>query len=85
MFVARSALRSTASARQAHPHTKLLIIEDTPFDEIAAKAAGIPFLAVCTGKYDRSAFTDSDAVAVIDTLADSCEAILGALQGQLAS
>lgn len=40
----RSAL--TASARQAHPHTRLLIIWDTPIDGIAAKAAGIPFLAV---------------------------------------
>ena len=62
-----------------------LAVRAPPVDGLAAKAAGIPFLAVCTGKYDPSAFTDSDAVAVIDTLADSCEAILGALQGQLAS
>ena len=70
-FGVRSPVRSalTASARQAHPHTRLLIIGDTPFDGIAAKAAGIPFLAVCTGKYDRSAFQDSDAVAMIGTLA----------------
>ena len=84
-FGVRSPVRSalTASARQAHPHTKLLIIGDTPFDGIAAKAAGIPFLAVCTGKYDRLSFTDSNAVAVIDTLADSCEAILAAMQDEL--
>lgn len=83
-FGVRSLVRSalTASARQAHPHTRLLIIGDTPFDGIAAKAAGIPFLAVCTGKYDRSAFEDSDAVAVIDTLADNCEVILAAMQGE---
>ena len=61
----RSAL--TASARQAHPHTRLLIIGDTPFDGIAAKAAGIPFLAVCTGKYDRSAFEDSARKAHANT------------------
>ena len=62
-FGVRSPVRSalTASARQAHPNTRLLIIGDTPFDGIAAKAAGIPFLAVCTGKYDRSAFQDRDA------------------------
>lgn len=52
---------------------------------MAAKAAGIPLLAVCTGKYDRLAFTDSDAVGVIDTLADGYEMILTALQGELAS
>ena len=39
-------------------------------------------MAVCTGKYDPSAFTDSDAVAVIDTLADSCERILMAALGE---
>ena len=78
----RSAL--AASARQAHSNTRLLIIGDTPFDGLAAKAAGIPFLAVCTGKYDRSAFTDSDAIAVIDTLAEGYEAIVAAMQGELA-
>ena len=74
----RSAL--TASAREAHTNTRLLIIRDTPFDGIAAKAAGIPFLAVCTGKYDPSAFEDSDAVAVIDTLTDGYQTILAATQ-----
>ena len=79
-FGVRSPVRSalTASARQAHPHTRLLIIGDTPFDGIAAKAAGIPFLAVCTGKYDRSAFEDSDTVAVIDTLAEGYDTTLPA-------
>ena len=48
---------------------------ETLFDWIVAKAAGIPFLPVCTGKYDRSAFKDSDAVAVIETLAEGYEAI----------
>lgn len=41
-------------------------IAERQFDGLAAKAAGIPFLAVCTGKYDRSAFHDSEAIAVID-------------------
>jgi phosphoglycolate phosphatase len=62
----RSAL--TASAREAHPETRLLIIGDTPFDRLAAKAAGIPFLAVRTGTYDLSAFEGSEAMAVVDTL-----------------
>lgn len=66
------------------PPTRLLIIGDTPFDGLAAKAGGIPFLAVCTGKYDRSAFTDSDAVAVIDTLAEGYDTILAVMQGEAA-
>jgi phosphoglycolate phosphatase len=82
-FGVRSPVRSalTASAREAYPETRLLIIGDTPFDGLAAKAAGIPFLAVCTGKYDRSAFEDSEAIAVIDTLADGYETILAAMLG----
>jgi phosphoglycolate phosphatase-like HAD superfamily hydrolase len=57
-FGVRSPFRSalTASAREAHPETRLLIIGDTPCDGIASKAANIPFLAVCTGKYVRSAW-----------------------------
>lgn len=84
-FGVRSPVRSalTASARQAHPNTRLLIIGDTPFDGTAAKAAGIPFLAVCTGKYDRSAFADSDAIAVIDTLAEGYETIVAAMRAEL--
>jgi phosphoglycolate phosphatase-like HAD superfamily hydrolase len=86
-FGVRSPVRSalTASARQIHPNTTLLIVGDTPFDGIAAKAAGIPFLAVCTGKYDRSAFQDSDAVAVIDTLAEGYETILAIMQVPIGS
>jgi phosphoglycolate phosphatase-like HAD superfamily hydrolase len=46
---------------------------------IAAKSAGIPSLALRTGKYDRSAFQDSEAIAVIDTLAEGNETILEAI------
>jgi phosphoglycolate phosphatase-like HAD superfamily hydrolase len=83
-FGVRSPVRSalTASAREAHPKTRLLIIGDTPFDGVAAKAAGIPFLAVCTGKYDRTAFQDSEVIAVIDTLAEGYETILAAMRGK---
>ena len=42
----------------------------------------IPFLAVCTGKYDRRAFQDSEAIAVIDTLAEGYETILAAMWGE---
>ena len=81
-FGFRSPVRSalTASARQAHPTTRLLIKGDTPFDRIAANAVGITFPAVCTGRYARSAFQASDAVAVIDTLAEGYETILAVMQ-----
>ena len=66
-FGVRSPVRSalTASARQAHPNMRLLIIGDAPFDGRAAKAASIPFLADCTGKYDPSAFEGSNAVVTL--------------------
>jgi phosphoglycolate phosphatase-like HAD superfamily hydrolase len=82
-FGVRSPVRSplTASAREAHPETRLLIIGDTRFDRQAAKAAYIPFLAVCTGKYDRSAFQDSAAATVIDTLTEVYETIRAAMLG----
>lgn len=76
----RSAL--AASARQAHLNTRLLIIGYTPFNGIAAKAAGVRFLAVCTGKYDRWVFANSDTMAVIETLADGYETILAVTQGE---
>jgi hypothetical protein len=40
------------------------------------------FLAVCTGKYDRRAFQGSEAIAVIDTLAEGYETILEAMRGE---
>lgn len=61
----------------------ILIIGATPFDGITARAAVIVFLPLCTGKYDRSAFTDSDAIAVIDTLTEGYASIAAVLQGEV--
>lgn len=86
-FGSRSPVRPhlTASARRRHPEASLLIIGDTPFDGTAAMAAQIPFLAVCTGKYSRETFAGSDAIAVIDTLAQGYDAIVqAARQGRSA-
>lgn len=79
-FGSRSPVRPhlTTSARERHPEGSLLIVGDTPFDGTAAAAARIPFLAVCTGKYGREAFAGSDAVAVIDTLAQGYDTIVKA-------
>lgn len=82
-FCVRSPVRSplTPSARKARPETRLLIMGDTPFYGLAAKEAGIPFLAVCTGKYDRTTFENSDAIGVIDSLAEGYATILVAMLG----
>lgn len=56
------------AARARHPDRKLLIIGDTPFDGHAAAEAGIPFLAVCTGRYGRRDFEGMERVGVLDTL-----------------
>lgn len=76
--LASSAL--AASARAIYPATPLVIIGDTPLDGAAAKAANIPFIAVCTGNYDKFAFVDSDVFAVIDTLSEGYGAIMNAIQ-----
>lgn len=69
-FGSRAARRAeiAVAARVRHPRRKLLIIGDTPFDGHAAAEAGIPFLAVCTGKYACSEFEEVETVAVIDVL-----------------
>lgn len=86
-FGSRSPVRShlAASARTRHPEASLLIVGDTPFDGTAARAAQIPFLAICTGKYDREAFADSGAVAVVDTLAQGYDAIAQAARQEQGS
>lgn len=58
-------------ARRQIPTTGLLIIGDTPIDGIAAAAASIPFLALCTGKYRREAFAGIPKAGVLDELKTS--------------
>ena len=63
-------------ARAENPSARLLIIGDTPHDGMAALAAGIPFLALCTGKYRRAAFDDTPNVGIFDELTEeACEVI----------
>ncbi len=80
-FGSRSPDRSdlARAARRDHPDPGLLIIGDTPFDGIAAAAAGIPFLALCTGRYGRSDFGDVPSVAVLDRLEEKSPDIIAGL------
>ena len=70
LFGSRSPTRPAlaVAARQRFPDTALAIVGDTPEDGLAAAAAGIPFVAVATGIFDRAALTATCAVAVLDDI-----------------
>ncbi|OAM77611.1 HAD family hydrolase [Devosia elaeis] len=80
-FGARSRVRPdlALAARSALPNSPMIIVGDTPFDGIAAAAADIPFIAVCTGTYGREAFVDVATLAVVDDLTSGFREILGDL------
>ena len=58
----------TRRARAALPGHTLVIVGDTPGDDVAATAAGIPFIAVATGVYPVEDLWETDAILVIDDL-----------------
>lgn len=69
----------TTAARAALPDERLVIIGDTPRDDVAAVAAGIPFIAVATGVYDVDALRETGAVLVVPTIAEGLDAVLAAI------
>lgn len=69
----------TLAARAALPGERLVIIGDTPRDDIAAVAAGIPFVAVATGAYSLDDLRETGAVLVVPTLAEGLDAVLAAI------
>ena len=71
----------TLRARAELPDDTLVIIGDTPGDDIAATAAGLPFIAVATGVFTADDLRATDAVLVIDDLASGLEALLEAVEG----
>ncbi|MDR1827327.1 MAG: haloacid dehalogenase-like hydrolase [Methylobacteriaceae bacterium] len=78
-FGGRASARSDIclEARAANPLTGLHVFGDTPNDHAAASAADIPFVAVCTGVYNRNAFADKKCRLIVDDLISGREAILG--------
>ena len=81
-FGVRAAHRTDLAfaARERFPAQALLIVGDTTFDGQAAAVAGIPFVAVCTGKYLRQDFAAVPSIAIVERLdAAATELILGAL------
>lgn len=71
----------TIAARAALPDERLVIIGDTPRDDVAAVAAGIPFIAVATGVYAVDALRETGALLVVPTLAEGLDAVLEVIDG----
>lgn len=71
----------TTAARAALPDERLVIIGDTPRDDVAAVAAGIPFIAVATGVYSMDALRETGALLVVPTLAEGLDAVLEVIDG----
>jgi len=63
---ARAILRSTGSADQ---DCSVCVVGDTPFDIEAARANGLPTIAVATGRYDFDALMEHHPEACATTLA----------------
>jgi phosphoglycolate phosphatase-like HAD superfamily hydrolase len=64
---------AAAAALAGHPH---LIIGDTPTDDVAAAAAGIPFLAVATGAFPMDRLRRTGAVLVLPDLVSGLDELL---------
>ena len=59
----------------------LVIIGNTPGDDDAGAAAGLPFIAVATGVFSVDDLRETGAVLVVANLADSLDAVLAAIEG----
>jgi phosphoglycolate phosphatase len=66
----------TLAAKADHPSDRLVIIGDTPGDDVAATAAGIPLIAVATGAFSADELRNTSAVLVVDDLATGFVALI---------
>ncbi len=80
-FGSRTPVRSdlTLQARRELPDDVLVVIGDTPGDDVAAGVAGIPFIAVATGVYLVEDLRETGAILVIDDLATGLDTLLEAI------
>jgi phosphoglycolate phosphatase-like HAD superfamily hydrolase len=75
--VLRAALRRAADRLEQPVHpADALVIGDTPRDVQAARAEGVPALAVATGRFTVEELRDAGADAVLRTLEGTAEALL---------
>ena len=71
----------TLRARAELPDDRLVIVGDTLNDDVAAVAAGIPFIGVATGVFGADELRTTGALVVIDDLATGLDALLAAVEG----
>lgn len=71
----------TLRARAELPNDTLVIIGDTPGDDIAATAAGLPFIAVATGVFTAQQLRETAAILVIDDLVTGLPGLMDAVDG----
>lgn len=69
----------TLAAARDLDGNRIVIIGDTPRDDDAARAAGIPFVGVATGVYATDELRQTSAVLVIDDLETGLDALIEAL------
>ncbi|MBT2898817.1 haloacid dehalogenase-like hydrolase [Streptomyces sp. McG3] len=68
----RSAIARTRAAKGAHVAlTDVLLIGDTPADVAAARASGVPVLAVATGRTSATELAEAGATTTINDLHDA--------------
>ena len=78
---ARDRSEITRAARAALPDETLVIVGDTPRDDEAAAAAGMPFIGVATGVFTVDDLRETGAVLVVADLAESLDEVLAAIDG----
>lgn len=71
----------TRAARESLPDETLVIIGDTPRDDEAAIAAGIPFIAVATGVFTVDELRETGAILVVPTIEGHLDEVFRAIAG----
>ncbi len=62
---------------------RIVIIGDTPGDDMAAQAAGIPFVGVATGVYEVDDLRETGALIVVEDLSDGLDDVVAAIDAIL--
>ena len=70
VLVARAIARAEALCGFGFARSRVVVVGDTPRDVSAARACGIRALAVATGTYSHAELLETDADAVLHTLAE---------------
>ncbi|BDI23078.1 HAD family hydrolase [Herbiconiux sp. L3-i23] len=78
---ARERSEITVAANAALTGHAQVIVGDTPSDDAAAQAAGIPFIAVATGVFSADELRSTGALVVLDDLVSGLDELIAQLDG----